>query len=68
MGPRLLIDAFTGLLRLGWSTRFRLGSDYWRWRVDTAFGQDRSQHPSLYRKMRMVLEYAAWTTRMRRLR
>ena len=68
MGPRYLIDAFTGLLRLGWSTRFRLGSAYWKWRVETAFGPEPSPHPPLYKRMRMVLDYAAWTSRMRRLR
>ena len=68
MGPRYLLDAFFGLLRLGIATRFRLGAPYWAWRVETAFGTDPAHRPSLYKRMRLVLDYAAWTSRMRRLR
>ena len=68
MGFRYFFDALLGLFRLGLATRFRLGAPYWAWRVETAFGTDRSQRPSIYRRLRLVLDYAAWTSRMRRLR
>ena len=68
MGLRYFSDAFFGLLRLGLATRFRLGAPYWAWRMETAFGTDPAQRPSLYIRIRLVLDYAAWTSRMRRLR
>ena len=68
MSPSILIDALFGFVRLGIATRFRFRSPYWRWRMETAFGSDPALHPSRLQKIRLAIEYAAWTTRMRRLR
>ena len=67
MSIRRLLDASFGLLRLGIATRFRLGSSYWRWRKQTAFGQNADAVLSRRERWRMMIDYAAWTTRMRRL-
>jgi len=68
MSPRLLLDAMIGFWRLGVATRFRLRSPYWRWRMETAFGADPARRPGRLRLLRHAIEYAAWTTRMRRAR
>ena len=68
MTPRVLLDACIGFLRLAIATRFRLRGAYWRWRMETAFGTDRSKCPDRKQMVRLAIEYAAWTTRMRRLR
>ena len=67
MSPIYLIDVCTGLLRLGIATRFRMRSSYWQWRMQTAFGTDRREWPGLLRRIKLTLDYAAWTSRMRRL-
>ena len=67
MSPLYLIDVCTGLIRLAVSTRFRMRSPYWQWRMETAFGTDRRQWPGALRRLKMTLDYAAWTSRMRRL-
>ena len=56
------------LLLLGFKTRFRLRGSYWSWRMETAFGRDRSKWPPLRERMRAVLEYGAWVGSMRRMR
>ncbi len=66
--PRVLWDALIGFLRLAIATRFRLRGAYWTWRSETAFGSDPTKQPGRMSMMRMAIEYAAWTTRMRRLR
>ena len=68
MNFRLLFDAFLGFIRLGFSTRFRVRGAYWRWRHETAFGNDAARHPGRIETIRLAIDYAAWTTRMRRLR
>lgn len=68
MSPRFVFDALLGFLRLGIATRFRVRGPYWRWRMETAFGLDPALRPSRARMIRLAFEYAAWTTRMRRLR
>ena len=68
MTVRVLYDALLGFIRLGIATRFRFRSPYWRWRMETAFGADPKQHPGRAEKIRLAIEYAAWTTRMRRMR
>ena len=68
MNPRHLIDAKIGFLRLGIATRFRLRGAYWRWRHETAFGKDPSRRPGRLETIRSAIDYAAWTTRMRRMR
>lgn len=67
MSPRLLLDATLGFIRLGFATGFRLRGSYWRWRYETAFGTDPERHPSRWRAFRQAIDYAAWTTRMRRM-
>jgi hypothetical protein len=56
------------LLMLGFKTRFRLRGSYWSWRMETAFGLDRSKWPPLRKRMRAALEYGAWVGSMRRMR
>jgi hypothetical protein len=68
MTPRLLIDATTGFIRLAFATGFRLRGRYWTWRFETAFGTDPDRHPSRMEAIRLAIHYAAWTTRMRRMR
>jgi len=68
MTPRVLLDASIGFLRLGLATRFRVRGAYWRWRHETAFGLDPARHPGRWEAIRLAIDYAAWTTRMRRLR
>ena len=60
------IQALTGLLQLGWSTRFRLGGAYWKWRKETAFGSDTSKWPTSAERRHAMLEYARWSQRMRK--
>lgn len=54
------------LLRLGVKTRFRFRGPYWQWRMETAFGHDRSRWPSFRERVRAALEYGKWVRRMRR--
>ena len=68
MGPRTLLDAAIGFIRLAIATRFRLRGSYWRWRHETAFGTDPHRHPGRAEAIRLAIHYAAWTTRMRRMR
>jgi hypothetical protein len=63
-----LVHAFEGLLglvALGVATRFRLGGAYWKWRRETAFGNDPSKWPPAAERRRAMLEYARWAWRMR---
>jgi hypothetical protein len=65
------MHAFRGawnLFLLGLATRFRLRGKYWSWRMETAFGADRSRWPSARERRRAALEYGAWVGQMRRLR
>ena len=61
-----MLHAFLGLFRLGLSTRFRIGGSYWKWRKETAFGNDPAKWPSEAARRHAMLEYAAWAHRMRR--
>lgn len=64
---RWLIDTIGGfyeLARLGVITRFRFRGAYWRWRMETAFGQGMPE--SRVEMLRAVLEYGRWMRRMRR--
>jgi hypothetical protein len=63
-----VVVALISLLRLGWSTRFRLGGAYWSWRRETAFGGDRSRWPSEAERRRAMIDYGAWVGAMRSLR
>lgn len=63
---RLVIDGFLGLIGLGLATGFRRRGAYWRWREETAFGAEPSRWPSASARRRAMLEYAAWSWRMRR--
>ena len=55
------------LLLLGFATRFRLRGKYWSWRMETAFGADRSKWPPAHERRRAALEYGAWVGSMRRI-
>ena len=54
------------LVRLGAKTRFRLRGKYWRWRMETAFGTQKSKMPPRSERRKAILEYARWVRRMRR--
>jgi hypothetical protein len=61
-----MIQALIGLFRLGLSTRFRMGGSYWKWRKETAFGNDPSKWPPAAERRHAMLEYARWSQRMRK--
>ena len=52
---------------LGFATGFRLRGKYWSWRMETAFGADRSKWPPAHERRRAALEYGAWVGSMRRM-
>jgi hypothetical protein len=52
------------LLRLAALTRCRFRGAYWRWRMETALGPGPA--PARGERVRRVLEYARWVSRMRR--
>lgn len=64
---RWLIDTIGGiyeLARLGVISRFNFRGAYWRWRMETAFGQGMPE--SRWEMARAVLEYGRWMRRTRR--
>lgn len=64
---RWLLDTLGGLyelLRLGAISGFRFRGAYWRWRIETAFGQGFPR--SRLELVRATLAYARWVHRMRR--
>ncbi len=65
-----MIRALLGLLHLGLATRFRVNGAYWKWRKETAFGADGTKWnghaPSETQKRHAMMEYAAWSQRMRK--
>lgn len=62
-----ILDVLGGLYelaRLAVISRFRFRSAYWRWRLETAFGQG---YPASRRELiRAILAYGRWAHRMRR--
>ncbi|MFK7960473.1 MAG: hypothetical protein AB8G96_08100 [Phycisphaerales bacterium] len=67
---RHLLDTIGGLwqlLRLGVLTGFRFRGPYWQWRLETALGRDLKRRPGRAATVHMVLDYARWVHRMRRL-
>lgn len=61
-----MIQSLLGLLALGFATGFRRKGAYWKWREETAFGNDRSKWPSAAERRHAMLDYARWAWRMRR--
>jgi hypothetical protein len=59
-----LFDVLLIVMRSG----FRLNGAYWRWRTETAFGQDRAHWPPRRQRLAATLEYARWVHRMKRAR
>ncbi len=62
--PLETLGALYELARLAFITRFRFSGDYWRWRLNTAFG--RGYPASRIELARAILEYARWVHRQRR--
>ena len=54
------------LALLGAATRFRFRGTYWRWRIDTAFGDDPARWPPRRQRIRAALDYGRWVYRMKR--
>lgn len=54
------------LFRLGLVTKFRLRGRYWRWRMETALGSDRSRWPDRRERRRAFTRYGAWARRIRK--
>jgi hypothetical protein len=52
--------------RLAAASRFKLRSDYWRWRYETAFGNDPAARPGVLQRWRSMLDYGRWVHRMKR--
>jgi hypothetical protein len=66
---RRIIDTIGGLwelLLLAWKTRFRMRSEYWKWRYETAFGTDPSKMPPRRERIRAMLDYGRWVYRIKR--
>ncbi|MEL6496924.1 MAG: hypothetical protein AAF937_04695 [Planctomycetota bacterium] len=63
-GLATMFHGVVGLWRVGRATRFRMRGRYWSWRNETAFGAGR---PTPRTMLSALLEYGAWTRRMRRL-
>lgn len=55
------------LISLACISRCRFKSRYWQWRTATAFPPGSSPTGSLS-KLKLIIEYANWAWRMRRLR
>jgi hypothetical protein len=65
---RLLIETIGGLwelMLLAIKTRFRFAGPYWRWRIETAFGDDPSRWPPRRQRLAATLAYARWVHRMK---
>lgn len=54
------------LVVLAWKSRLRLRSPYWKWRSETAFGNDLSKRPPLRERIHTIIEYGKWVHRMKR--
>lgn len=63
---RRVIAAFAAL-RLGLATGFRFRGTYWRWRLETAFGNDPARRPDARERREAMVDYLVWTHRMRKL-
>lgn len=66
---RYLIDTLGGLWELAlmaMRSRCRLRSRYWRWRRETAFGNDPEHMPPAAERRRQILAFARWAYRMKR--
>ena len=48
-------------------SRGRLGSGYWKWRAETAFGSDPTRRPPVHQRLRQVMAYGRWVHRMKRM-
>lgn len=59
------IGGLWALLALGFRTRFRFRGAYWRWRMETAFGNG---EPDPAAKRHAALDYGRWMHRMKRFR
>jgi len=67
---RRVIETIGGLWELfllGWRSRFRFNSPYWRWRYETAFGSDPALRPPRRERIRAMLDYGRWVRRMKKL-
>jgi hypothetical protein len=62
-----VVRGLWNLALLGAKTGFRLKGRYWTWRMETAFGADRSKWPSAAERRRAAIEYGAWVGAMRRM-
>ncbi len=63
---RRLVAALAAL-RLGFATGFRVRGAYWRWRLETAFGNDPDRMPDARARREAMVDYLVWTQRMRKL-
>lgn len=63
---RRLIAALAAV-RLGLATGFRFRGGYWRWRLETAFGNDPGRMPGARERREAMVDYLVWTHRMRAL-
>lgn len=64
-----LLETICGLwelLLLAINARFRLRSSYWKWRYETAFGNNIAARPSRFEQLKAMLSYGKWVYRMKR--
>lgn len=64
---RRRVIATLAALRLGLATGFRFRGKYWRWRLETAFGNDPGRMPDARERREAMVDYLVWTHRMRAL-
>ncbi len=62
---RRRLVAVLAALRLGLATGFRFRGKYWRWRLETAFGNDPGRMPDARERREAMVDYLVWTHRMR---
>ena len=69
-GPLCRMIAFCksllGLLAIAIGQRGRLGSSYWNWRRETAFGPSKGRNMARGTRWRAMLDFGRWSWMMRR--
>lgn len=53
------------LFWLGWKIKYRLNSPYIKFRLETAFGEDKMKWS--FKRIRQMIQYGDWAYRMYRL-
>lgn len=62
--PTAKILGLWALIRLAFALKFRFGSRYWKWRMETAFGKHKMPGRE---KRKAAIEYGQWVHQMKKL-